>query len=122
MFLLRELVVQDTAGNWVYGATCAFPRAAHEPSVHFSNLVCVSVGRRRGFCGPDGPQFGVKTIEVRATPRKTEIVLTYDDVTSERKQLNDSSADRVMAMSDLTASINHAKRTVPELKHSHYAI
>jgi hypothetical protein len=30
VFLLRELMVQDTAGNWVYGAPCAFPQNSSE--------------------------------------------------------------------------------------------
>jgi len=51
--------------------------------------------------------------------RKPVIAFTYDDIASERKHLNDSSADRVMAMNDLTASIKHAKRTLSELIHRH---
>lgn len=44
--------------------------------------------------------------------REAVIVLAHHDIASKRKYLNDASADRVVAVSDLTADANDAKHTV----------
>lgn len=49
--------------------------------------------------------------------RKAVIVFAYDDIVSKRKNLHDASADRVMAVGDITAYANDAKRALSELKH-----